>query len=164
MKNISTLYKDISVLSNGEIVQGSRKFSLYEITPVNVIEKNENIKQKIYSLYYSCVKGMPSEFKILVVKEKVDISSSVAKLQKRADRVNSTTLKKAIKIYENNLKDILSQNSATVNRYYIVTLATESVEENFHTLEEIGITIKKLTNENEVQNVFRKEVLQEVLW
>lgn len=163
MKNISAMYKDMNITSNGEIVQGNRRFNLYEITPVNIIEKNENIKQKIYNLYYSCVKGMPNEFKILVAKEKLDISQNISLLQKRAAKVSSPRLKAAITLYADNLKEVLSQSVATLNKYYIVAHSTENVEERFHSLEEVGVGIRKVTSEYEVQKIFRKEVLQQVL-
>lgn len=163
MKNISTIYKDMNITSNGEIVQGNYKFSIYEIIPVNIIEKNEDIKRKIYNIYYSCVKGMPNEVKILVTKEKLDVSQNILALQKRAAKISSPRLKDAIILYADNLKEVLSQNTVTLNKYYIVVHSAENVEEKFHRLEEVGIGIKKVTNEYEVHKIFRKEVLQQVL-
>lgn len=163
MKNISALYKDICINSKGEVIQGGNRLSIYEITPINVLEKNEIVRSKIYNLYYACIKGMTDDFKILVVKDKVNYAKNIDALQKRASGVASETLRHAITTYAENLEKIFSENTATFNRYFVVAKASEDIKERFSGLEELGVGLKMLTDECEVQELFRKEVLQAVL-
>lgn len=163
MKNISTLYKDICITSKGEVIQGGNRLSVYEITPVNVLEKNEVVCSKIYNLYHTYVKGITDDFKILVVKDKVNYTKNIEVLQRRATKVASETLRRAIITYAKNLEKIFSENSATFNRYFVVAKVSEDIQERFSELEELGVGIKKLTDEYEVQELFRKGVIQTVL-
>lgn len=163
MKNISTLYKDICITSKGEVIQGGNRLSIYEITPVNVLEKNEVVCSKIYNLYYTYVKGITDDLKILVVKDKVNYTKNIEVLQKRATKVASKTLRRAIITYAENLEKIFSENSATFNRYFVVAKASEDIQERFSGLEELGVGLKRLTDEYEVQELFRKGVVQTVL-
>lgn len=163
MKNISTLYKDICITSKGEVIQGNNRMNIYEVTPINIIEKSEAISSKIYNLYYSCLKGMTDDFKILVVKEQVNYAKNIEVLQKRAAKVASQALRNAIITYAQNLERVFSENTATFNKYYIVARSSEDLQEKFAGLEDVGVTLKKLTNEYEVQELFRKEVLQQVI-
>lgn len=156
MKDIKMLYKDIKVLSNGEIECNKKKSIIYQVVPITVLDNSEGIKNKIYSVYYPFIKGMPNEFKIIVLKEKLDIESNINKLKQRASKVNSLQLKNAILTYVSNLRSLIEANVTLIDSYYLVVPSGENLKDRFEILQRIGISFRKVEQIDEIKKIFRK--------
>ncbi len=159
MKNIEDLYTDIKIKPNGEIEYKKTKSIIYNIGPLNIIERNSNVKSRIYDTYYSFLKGMTNEFKIIILKEKLEIEQHIDKLKQRALKVESVELKKAILNYVSNLENAIKKNSTILAKYYIIVPFDEALETKFKVLEEIGMSIRKVDEVNEIENVFKEGMI-----
>ena len=102
---------------------------------------------------------MTNEFKIIILKEKLEIEQHIDKLKQRALKVESVELKKAILNYVSNLENAIKKNSTILAKYYIIVPFDEALETKFKVLEEIGMSIRKVDEVNEIENVFKEGMI-----
>ena len=106
---------------------------------------------------------MPNEFKIIVLKEKLDIESNINKLKQRASKVNSLQLKNAILTYVSNLRSLIEANVTLIDSYYLVVPSGENLKDRFEILQRIGISFRKVEQIDEIKKIFRKGMALKVL-
>lgn len=158
MKDVKILYKNISVGVNGETEYCGKQSVIFKVTPLNIIQKSDELKTQIYDSYYPFVKGMPNEFKIIVCKGNSETNKNIQKLRKRAMNVKSIQLQNAILTYALNLESITKENESNIKNYYLVVPRDEVCKIKFEILKEIGLDIVKIENKDEIEEILKKGI------
>ena len=158
-KDISKLFKHIHISNSCEIYCNNVRSIIYQILPINIIDVNEEYKEKIYNSYYRFIKAMPDNVQIISIKDTIDFSKAIQKVRCRLNVVNSEALKVAIRKYIEKLEEIAKLNTQTVLKFYIVLPADiqdYQINIMFENLLNNGMQIKKITDIQEIRKVMRK--------
>ena len=163
-KDISKLYKDIYISRNGEIFCKNLRSVIYQITPISVIDINEDYRDKIYNAYYSCIKAMPENIQIISLRDRFDFSQVILRAKDRINEAQSEVLKLAISKYVEKLQEISQDNSQTILKYYVIlpsNIQDYQVNLMYENLINHGMRIRKVTNVGEINNIMRKCIKKE---
>lgn len=162
-KNVEKLYNIQDINSNGVVSVQNKKIIIHKVEPANIIACDENVKQKIYQAYVTCIRGMPDVFQIVISNSKETFETQIEYYKKRLLRINNNGLKQALTRYINSLEKLSKQSEFNKTTHYLI------VEENFETevtnafsnLEQLGVVIKRIKSKNEVERVLRASVIKE---
>lgn len=165
-KDINDLFSNIVIGIDGEIIYSKEKCVMYQITPLSVTEKDTDFKEKVFNLYYGCIKGMPNNFQILIMRERLDFNDQIIKCKKKLANISSDNLKKALLNYMDKLNKI-KEESKNNFKYYLVIPKFESNDTEiinmFSNLAEIGLSLRRINDSVEISSILNSCMKKEVI-
>ncbi|MCX8075149.1 MAG: hypothetical protein N2749_06145 [Clostridia bacterium] len=149
--NIDSIY-DIVRLENDHIIidtKNKRKVIIYEIIPVNILEKNIDIRTKVITKYIQFLRNIDMRFQILIRNEQIEIQNYYD-----IDLQNIVVNEKTKLIYKEYIEDmikILREEQIYISKYYLIVslnMKNETnilqVDECIYLLEQTGCIVRKM--------------------
>ena len=152
-KDISKLFKHIHISKNCEIYCNNVRSIIYQIFPINIIDVNEEYKEKIYNAYYTFIKAMPDNVQIISIKDTIDFSKAIQKVRRRLNVVNSETLRFAIVKYIEKLKEILNKGLEKKDKFLNQVKEWYNLYNNM-AFEEMNTIATRLNRKRDVINMY----------
>lgn len=151
-KNVLKVYPNTFVNCNGEVVIGTKTYLIYEVTPLNVVQRTNEFAQNVYNKYISAISALPSNIKIITLKDNLDISKTEEKLKQRLASVKNENLKAAISLYLQNFKNMMCEKKSETVKYYFAVNSYDDIQVFLENLRNVGLNVRLI---NDTRNVIK---------
>lgn len=163
VKNIERLYNIKKICPNGIITIYNKNIIIYKVEPANIISCDENIKNKIYQAYMTCIRGMPNVFQIVICNSKDNFEQQIKYYKMRLLKINNNGLKQALAKYINHLEKLSKQAIFNKTKHYLIIDECYEMEvtDTFTNIKQLGVSIERVSSKGEVQKVLREAIIKE---
>lgn len=157
-KKIQSLYNINEITEQGNIVINNKIIAIYKIHPINILNADDEYKNKIYSTYMAWIKNIDNIQIIINTKEKT-FSNQIKEYEKRLKKVSSIELKNAINKYIKYLEQQGIEKENYIKEMYVIVN-----DDKYNNKQDIDMFITGLTNIGvEVEKVIQKEKINKIL-
>lgn len=167
-KNIQALYDINNITEQGNIITNTNNISIYKIHPINILNINDDYKNKIYATYMSWIKNIDN-VQIIINNTEKTFDEQIKEYENRIKDISSIELKKAINKYIEYLKQENIEKKSFVKEIYIVTCDSNKNDYNSRPdiemfisgLSSIGVEIEKVIKKEEIIRILKAHILKE---
>lgn len=165
---IISKYKDIEKIFNIDYIDDNyiainyngvtKRVYIYEIFPITLINRNNEIMEKIAYKYKEFLRLIDFDFQILIKNVKFNVDNYIRNLTKSLKN-NNIKNSEVFKRYIENLRESLNKEKIYDTKYYYVVTDSgkhgfiENVDNTLKKLELLGCSVIKVRNKNEIGKI-----------